>query len=96
MITAGGKIVGNRWGRGGDTLGIAGGYSHASKTYARFSAVNDGAALSGGETFLESYYSYFLDGGFRIAPDVQYVRRPGGAGGGRSPFIFALRAQFDF
>ncbi len=96
VITAGGKIVGNRWGRGGDVLGVAAGYTHASKSYARASKPLDGINVSGGETYIEAYYSYFLDSGFRLSPDIQYIRRPGAMSEAKDPFVFALRAQFDF
>ncbi len=96
VITLGGQLVGNRWRRGGDILGLAAGYTHASKSYGGVSESLDGVGVTGGETYVEAYYSYLVDGGLRLSPDIQYIHRPGGIGGAKDRFLFGLRAQLNF
>lgn len=96
VASLGGQLVGNGWGRGGDLLGLALGHARASSSFGRVSSLLDGAEVSGGETYAEAYYSYFVDGGTRLTPDVQYVHRPGGVGAAEDRLLFGLRAQLDF
>lgn len=96
VATLGARIVGNRWSRGGDILGLAAGFARASRSYGRVSRDLDGVDVSGGETFVEAYYSYFLERHLRLSPDIQYIRRPGGIGEADDHFVFALRTQIDF
>lgn len=96
VASLGGQLVGNGWGRGGDLLGLAIGYARASAQYTRVSSRLDGVDVSGGETYAEAYYSYFVDGGIRLTPDVQYVHRPGGIGAAADRLLLGVRAQLDF
>lgn len=96
VVSVGGQLVGNLWRRGGDILGVAAGYTHASESYGHVSQVLDEITVSGGETYLEAYYSYFVDSGLRVSPDVQYVHRPGGIGKAGNVLLYALRMQVNF
>ncbi|MBI2841240.1 MAG: carbohydrate porin [Acidobacteria bacterium] len=96
VVTLGARIVGNRWSRGGDILGLATGFARASRSYGKVSYDLDGVEVSGGETFFEAYYSYFLERHLRLSPDIQYIHRPGGIGEADDYFVFALRTQIDF
>lgn len=96
VVSVGGQLVGNLWRRGGDILGVAAGYTHASESYGRVSRDLDDITVSGGETYLEAYYSYFVDSGLRVSPDLQYVHRPGGIGDAGNVLLYALRMQVNF
>lgn len=96
VVSAGGQLVGNLWRRGGDILGLAVGYTHASECYGRVSQELDGFTVSGGETYLEAYYSYFIENGLRVTPDIQYVLRPSGISKANDVFLYALRLQLNF
>ncbi|MBI2569022.1 MAG: carbohydrate porin [Candidatus Schekmanbacteria bacterium] len=95
-VSLGGRLYGNLWRRGGDVLGLAAAYTHGSDKYGKVSERLDGAAVSGGETFAEVYYSYRLEAGVRVSPHVQYVSNPGAVVGAGDLFLYALRVQIDF
>jgi len=95
-VSVGGQLVGNLWRRGGDIVGLAAGYTHASESYGRVSQPLDGITVSGGETYLEAYYSYFVEGGLKVSPGIQYILRPGGISKANDVLLYALRLQLNF
>lgn len=96
MISVGGQLVGNLWKRGGDIVGLAAGFTHASDSFGHVSKTLDGFTVSGGETYLEAYYNTFVERGVRVSPDVQYVIRPGGIRKVNDVLLYAVRLQLNF
>lgn len=104
-LTAGAEINGTYWGRGGDALGIAGGWLRASHEYRKAGGsgdlIGDGSGLftfapSGAEKVAEIYYRYRISPQFEVSPDLQWIGRPGANPGARSVKVYGLRANVAF
>lgn len=102
-LSAGLALQGDRWGRHGDTLGMAAvvnGLSNAARAY--FAAgglgvlVGDGQLNYGTERIAEMYYSWQVQRHLAITLDVQRVVNPG-YNRDRGPVpLMALRLHADF
>jgi high affinity Mn2+ porin len=77
------SIKGDRWGRKGDTLGIAFVANGISKDHREYLTaggvgfiIGDGKLNYGKEEILEAYYSVAMGKGIFISPDFQFVAHP--------------------
>jgi len=104
-LTAGAEINGSYWGRGGDALGIAGGWLQSSREYRKAGGsgdlIGDGSGIftfapSGAEKVAEIYYRYRISPQFQVSPDIQWVGRPGANPDARSVKVYGLRANVAF
>lgn len=104
-LTLGGEISGSRWSRGGDSIGIAAGFLHASNAFHTAGASGDldgdgiadfAYAPSGPERLAEIYYRYRISKQFELSPSFQYIARLGGNPDAASVKILGLRAQIMF
>lgn len=103
-VSAGLALTGKRWGRTGDTVGLAGVLNVASgsrKTYLAAGGlgilVGDGAlAHSGDEHIIETYYDLGLAKGAHLAFDYQWLDNPG-YNRDRGPVsVFSMRMHGQF
>lgn len=87
-LTLGAELTGNAWGRAADSLGFAAGILRTSRNFRNDSLTLDadgdgvpdyGYQASGAEKQFELYYRYRVNSHFELTPDVQWIRRPGGA-----------------
>ena len=102
-LSAGIVLKGERWGRGGDTAGVAGvvnALSSGAREY--FSAggrgilIGDGALDYRPETILETYYSLRANPHLSLGLDYQHLRNPA-HNADRGPVnVFAFRAHVEF
>ncbi len=102
-ISAGLSLLGDRWGRHDDIVGLAGvinGLSSEAKRY--FSAggigilIGDGRLNYGTEKILETYYSFRINPYLKIALDYQYVHNPA-YNRDRGPLsVYAIRVHGEF
>jgi high affinity Mn2+ porin len=83
-VMIGGDLVGNRWGRPGDKLGIAGVTNGLSKDHANYLAdgglgflLGDGRLRYGREDIVEAYYTARAYKGIFPAVDIQAIAHPG-------------------
>lgn len=105
-LTLGSEINGSYWSRGGDSLGVAAGFLHASSAYsaAGLHAVDvDGDGVTdisytpgGSEKLAEIYYRYRLTKQFELSPNFQYITKLGGNADAAGVKIVGLRAQLVF
>ena len=105
-LTLGSEISGSYWSRGGDSLGAAAGFLHASNAYldAGLRAVDvDSDGLTdfsytpgGAEKLAEIYYRYRISKQFELSPNFQYVTQLGGNTDAARIRIVGLRAQLAF
>ncbi len=97
VITAGAQILGNRWKRASDVIGLAYGVSHVSNAFAETSLSLEGYKVgSPFEHYAEAYYRYWIARQLSVSPDAQYVADPGGDGKKRGIFIYGARLQAQF
>ncbi|NTV72189.1 MAG: carbohydrate porin [Azonexaceae bacterium] len=104
--TAGAEFSGSYWGRGADSLGIAGAWLQAGKGYrsAPVTTWLDEAQTQSAFTFIpqgaeklaEIYYRYRISPQFELSPDLQFVSNGGGNGDAKSVKVFALRANIAY
>jgi len=103
-LTAGLSADGSRWGRKGDTLGVAAGANGLSpghKAYLGAGGIEglflgDGALNYGLDDILEVYYRIQAAKFLSISPDFQYVDHPG-YNRDRGPVpIYAVRVHVEF
>lgn len=104
-LTLGAELNGSYWGRGADTIGVAGGWLRASNDYrtAGGSGDLDGDGMpdfrftpGGAEKVVELYYRYRISPQFELSPDFQYIGRMGGDPGARNVSVLGLRAQLTY
>ena len=104
--TLGAEFSGSYWGRGADSLGIAGAWLQSGKGYRTTTATSwlDEAQTQsaftftpqGAEKLAEIYYRYRVSPQFELSPDLQFVSNGGGNGDARSVKVFALRANIAY
>ena len=103
-LSAGLSMTGSRWGRSGDTVGLAGAVnriSHQAKLY--FAAGGLGGIIgdgqlpnAGAEQILEAYYSVALFSFARLTADYQFIRNPA-YNRDRGPVsVLGIRAHVEF
>ncbi|HZX36243.1 MAG TPA: carbohydrate porin [Thermodesulfobacteriota bacterium] len=92
-FSAGAQVLGNKWRRGNDMIGVAYGFSSVSGPYEDALPAADFAS---GEHYIEAYYRYKANSNLSISPDIQYVINPGGDKSVDDLLIYALRMQVDF
>ncbi|MBI2276708.1 MAG: carbohydrate porin [Dechloromonas sp.] len=105
-VTAGAEFSGSYWGRGADTIGIAGAWLQSGKAYRGTTAnawLDDNQTQlaysftpQGAEQVAELYYRYRLSPQFELSPDFQYVTNGGGNTDAKSVKVFALRANIAY
>jgi hypothetical protein len=105
-VTAGADFSGSYWGRGADSIGIAGAWLQSGKGYRTTTAnawLDDNQSQiaysftpQGAEQVAEIYYRYRLTPQFELSPDFQYVTNGGGNADARSVKVFALRANIAY
>ena len=105
-LTMGSEINGAYWSRGGDSLGVAAGFMHASNAYhdaglhmmdVDGDGVTDFSYTPGGaEKLAEIYYRYRITKQFELSPNFQYISQLGGNTDAASVKIIGLRAQLAF
>ena len=86
-------MLGNKWKRGNDMIGVAYGFSRVSNAYEE---ANPAIDFASGEHYIEAYYRYKANSNLSVSPDVQYVVNPGGDKSVDDLLIYALRMQVDF
>ena len=103
-VAAGAALTGARWGRPGDTFGLAGVVNTESAQRKAFLAagglgvlIGDGRLInSGPEQILETYYSLAVIKQVHLSVDYQYVDNPG-YNRDRGPVsVFSVRAHGQF
>ena len=104
--TLGAEFSGSYWGRGADSLGIAGAWLQSGKGYRATTATTwlDEAQTQtaftftpqGAEKLAEVYYRYRISPQFELSPDLQFVSNGGGNGDAKSVKVFALRANIAY
>lgn len=109
-LTVGTEFNGSYWGRGGDAIGIAGGWLKSSSDY-RVAGTASGCLdkdsddncinrfdylAAGAEKVAEIYYRYRISPQFAISPDFQWITRPGANPDARSVKVLGLRANMSF
>ncbi|MEK7313458.1 MAG: carbohydrate porin [Deltaproteobacteria bacterium] len=92
-FSAGAQMLGNKWKRGNDMIGVAYGFSRVSNAYEE---ANPAIDFASGEHYIEAYYRYKANSNLSVSPDVQYVVNPGGDKSVDDLLIYALRMQVDF
>lgn len=105
-VTLGAEFSGSYWGRGADTLGIAGAWLQSGKAYRNTTAnawLDDNQTQpaysftpQGAEQVAEVYYRYRLSPQFELSPDFQLVTNGGGNADAKSVKVFALRANIAY
>lgn len=104
-LTAGAEINGGYWGRGGDAIGIAGGWLKSSSDFRGFGGqgdlYGDGSGIftyapDGAEKLAEIYYRYRISPQFELSPDFQWIGRPGANPDAASVKVFGVRANVSF
>jgi high affinity Mn2+ porin len=77
------SVKGNRWQRPGDTVGLAGVLSGASRQQQKFLAAGgvgildgDGALTYGSEKVVETYYDFQIWKTIHVAVDYQFISNP--------------------
>jgi len=105
-FTAGADFSGSYWGRGADSIGIAGAWLQSGKGYRSSTATayldNDhllpafSFTPQGAEKLAEIYYRYRLSPQFELSPDFQYVTNGGGNADAKAVKVFALRANIAY
>ena len=105
-ITAGADFSGSYWGRGADSIGIAGAWLQSGKAYRTSTAtawLDDNQSQiaysftpQGAEQVAEIYYRYRLTPQFELSPDFQYVTNGGGNADAKSVKVFAVRANIAY
>ena len=103
-VAAGVSLTGSRWGRGDDTIGLAGVVNEPSKQRKEFLAagglgilIGDGKLInSGPEEILETYYNLALFKPVHLGFDYQYITNPG-YNRDRGPVsVFGVRVHGQF
>ncbi|MFZ3041097.1 MAG: carbohydrate porin [Thiobacillus sp.] len=103
--TAGMELSGAMWGREKDRLGLAAGWLSASKDFEAHALTLDadgaegpdfGYAASGAERLAELYYAWQANDHLELAPDAQWISRPGADGAAEDIVIVGLRATMEF
>ena len=102
-ISGGLSLKGDRWGRHGDTFGLAGVINGLSSDARQYFAsggigilIGDGAQTYGAEKILETYYSMRVSPQVTLAVNYQHVNNPA-YNRDRGPVsIFGLRAHAEF
>ena len=98
------SLIGTRWGRPDDTVGLAGVVnliSHAGKAYLAAGGlggiIGDGQLpMAGPEQILETYYSFAAFSFAKVSADYQFVNNPA-YNRQRGPVsVFALRFHAEF
>jgi hypothetical protein len=105
-VTAGAEFSGGYWGRGADSIGIAGAWLQSGKGYRSTTATtylddnHTQAAYSfvpsGAEQVAELYYRYHVSPQFEISPDFQWITRGGGNSDADPVKVFAIRANIAY
>ncbi|MDD5328481.1 MAG: carbohydrate porin [Sulfuricella sp.] len=111
-LTLGAELNGSYWGRGGDAIGLAGGWLRSSSDYRAAGGTldllgdDDGTPATAGdnvaftpdgaERVAEIYYRYSITKQFEISPDFQYISRMGANPGAGSVKVLGLRAQLAY
>ena len=97
-FTIGGEIVGDYWGRGADSVGLAAGFLRTSGAYrdATANGTLAGYAASGTERIVELYYRFRINDHFDVTPDLQWIQRAGGDGSAPGVFVGGVRARVGF
>jgi carbohydrate-selective porin OprB len=105
-ITAGAEFSGSYWGRGADSIGIAGAWLQSGKGYRTTTAtayLDDSQTLAaytftpqGAEQVAEIYYRYRLSPQFELSPDFQYITNGGGNADASPVKVFAVRANIAY
>ncbi|MCK9985340.1 MAG: high affinity Mn2+ porin [Azoarcus sp.] len=103
-VTVGAELMGDAWGRGADSVGLAWGWLRASKDFRREAADlqdGDGNFLfgytpSGAEQVAELYYRWHLNDQLSLTPDLQYVRRAAANRDAKNMTAFGVRALYAF
>jgi len=83
-LSLGLSSTGTRWGRPGDTVGLAGVVNNISKAHKDFFETGDLGVLvgdgkltnAGPEQILEAYYSFAIRKGIEVTADYQFVNHP--------------------
>ena len=103
-VAVGLSLAGTRWGRPGDTVGLAGVVNEISAIGSQYLAagglggiIGDGKLIkSGPETILETYYSFAAFSFAKVTGDYQFVNNPA-YNQQRGPVsVFALRLHAEF
>jgi high affinity Mn2+ porin len=103
-VAAGASLTGARWGRGDDTVGLAGVVNEPSEQRKQFLAagglgilIGDGRLVnSGPEEILETYYSLGVVKPLHLTFDYQYITNPG-YNRDRGPVsVFSARVHAQF
>lgn len=83
-FSAGVGVLGHRWKRNNDRAGVAFATNGISSEHARYlsyggigSVLGDGGLQYGRENLVEGYYTAHLGRNLYVAPDLQYIARPG-------------------
>jgi hypothetical protein len=104
-LAAGAEFNGSYWGRGADTLGIAGSWLQTGSVYSNAGAAIDinGDGIpdyafipSGAETVAELYYRYRISPQFELSPDFQWLTQAGGNPDAKSVTVLGLRANIVY
>lgn len=104
-LAAGAEFNGSYWGRGADTLGIAGSWLQTGSAYSNAGAAIDinGDGIpdyafipSGAETVAELYYRYRISPQFELSPDFQWLTQAGGNPDAKSVTVLGLRANIVY
>ena len=105
-VTAGAEFSGGYWGRGADSLGIAGAWLQSGKGYRSTTAttfLDDNHTQtaysfvpSGAEQVAEMYYRYRVSPQFELSPDFQWITRGGGNSDADPVKVFAIRANIAY
>ena len=103
-VAAGAALTGARWGRGDDTVGLAGVVNEASAQRKAFLAagglgilIGDGKLInSGPEEILETYYSIALIKQAHLTFDYQYITNPGYNRDRGPASVFGARVHAQF
>ena len=96
--TIGAEIAGDAWRRARDAAGIAAGFLRTSDAFRERTADTTftGYAASGTERIAEIYYRWRIGSHCDVAPDVQWIRRPGGDGTAPAIVVAGVRARVGF
>jgi len=102
-LATGLSLKGSLWGRGSDTVGLAGVVNGISSDHRHYLEeggngliLGDGALSYRPEETLETYYAFQPWTWIQLSPDYQYIRNPG-YNSARGPVsVFAIRAHLQF
>lgn len=89
-LTLAAETAGEAWGRPDDAVGLG---VALLRTSAAYRAHASPAAVSGSERIAELYYRFTLNDHLQFGPDLQVIRRPGGAAAARSVKALGLRLK---